>query len=97
MLATDILESVPVELLTFSDGRKELTKYDPMLFALVYLPHHLQNAQGEITLSEFHTDLAEYGKSWIHKPKSPKENRDAFIAPRECGKSPNWNLCGLCT
>jgi phage terminase large subunit-like protein len=87
MKATDILKDVPLELLTFSEGRIELTKYDPMLFALIYLPHHLQNAQGEITLSEFHTDLAEYGKSWIEKPKNPKENRDAFIAPRECGKS----------
>ena len=87
MLATDIVKDVPLELLTFSEGRIELTKYDPMLFALTYLPHHLMNSQGEITLSEFHTDLAEYGKSWIHKPKAPKENRDAFIAPRECGKS----------
>jgi hypothetical protein len=87
MKATDILEGVPLELLTFSEGRKELTKYDPMLFALTYLPHHLQNAQGDITLSEFHVDLAEYGKDWIHKPTIPKQNRDAFIAPRECGKS----------
>ena len=87
MKAQDILENVPIELLAFSEGRRELTKYDPMLFALIYLPHHLQNAHGEITLSEFHTDLAEYGKSWIHKPTAPKQNRDAFIAPRECGKS----------
>ncbi len=77
MKATDILDGIPLELLSFSEGRRELTKYDPMLFALVYLPHHLQNAQGEITLSEFHVDLAEYGKSWIHKPERPKENRDA--------------------
>lgn len=87
MLATDILDGIPLELLSFSEGRRELTKYDPLLFALTYLPHHLMNAHGEITLSEFHTDLAEYGKSWIHKPQNPKENRDAFIAPRECGKS----------
>lgn len=87
MLASDVLNDIPVELLSCSEGRKELTKYDPMLFALTYLPHHLMNANGEITLSEFHTDLAEYGKSWIHKPQTPKQNRDAFIAPRECGKS----------
>lgn len=87
MKATDFFKDVPLELLTISEGRKELTKYNPMLFALIYLPHHLMNAHGEITLSEFHVDIAEYGKSWIHKPKNPKENRDAFIAPRECGKS----------
>ena len=45
MKATEILENIPIELLAFSEGRKELTKYDPMLFALIYLPHHLQNAQ----------------------------------------------------
>lgn len=87
MKAIDLLQDVPVELLQVSEGRIELTKYDPMLFALTYLPHHLQNAHGDITLSEFHIDLAEYGKSWISPPKNPKENRDAFIAPRECGKS----------
>ena len=78
---------MPLELLTFPEGRRELTKYDPMLFALVYLPHHLKNPQGEITLSEFHIDLAEYGKKWIDIPSKPKQHRDAFIAPRECGKS----------
>ena len=81
------MEEINPELLKFSEGRRELTKYDPMLFALLYLPEHLQNAQGEITLSEFHWNLAEYGKSWINKPTVPKSNRDAFIAPRECGKS----------
>lgn len=81
------MENINPELLKFSEGRRELTKYDPMLFALTYLADHLKNANGEITLSEFHWDLAEYGKTWINKPILPKHNRDAFIAPRECGKS----------
>jgi len=75
------------KLFTISEGRVELTKYDPMLFALLYLPHHLKNPSGELTLSEFHWDLAEYGKTWINKATEPKQGRDAFIAPRECGKS----------
>ena len=81
------LDGINPKLLGISEGRKELTKYDPLLFALLYLPHHLKNAEGKITLSEFHWDLAEYGKLWINKPTSPKQYRDAFIAPRECGKS----------
>jgi predicted phage terminase large subunit-like protein len=81
------MEGINPDLLKFSEGRRELTKYDPMLFALLYLPEHLQNAEGEITLSEFHWDLAEYGKTWINKSTEPKTGRDAFIAPRECGKS----------
>jgi phage terminase large subunit-like protein len=85
--AADLLKDVPIDLLKISEGRIELTKYNPMLFALTYLPHHLKNTEGIITLSEFHVDLAEYGKSWIAPITSPKQHRDSFIAPRECGKS----------
>jgi len=81
------LDDINPQLLSISEGRVELTKYDPMLFALLYLPHHLQNSNKELTLSEFHWDLAEYGKTWINKATEPKTGRDAFIAPRECGKS----------
>lgn len=84
---TKYMEDINPELMAYSEGRRELTKYDPMLFALTYLPHHLKNMEDALTLSEFHWDLAEYGKTWINKPTSPKQNRDAFIAPRECGKS----------
>jgi predicted phage terminase large subunit-like protein len=83
----DYLKDVDPRLLAIPEGRIELTKYDPLLFALLYLPEHLKNTEGQITLSEFHWDLGEYGKKWINKPTSPKQNRDAFIAPRECGKS----------
>lgn len=84
---TKYLDDIDPILLTIPEGRRELTKYDPLLFALTYLPHHLRNSEEVITLSEFHWDLAEYGKTWINKPTAPKQNRDAFIAPRECGKS----------
>ena len=87
MNISDVVENVELELLSFPEGRIELTKYNPLLFALIYLPHHLQNSKGDITLSEFHIDLAEYGKNWIHPPTVPKQNRDAWIAPRESGKS----------
>ena len=84
---SNYLESFNPQLLAFPEGRRELTKYDPMLFALIYLPHHLKNSNEELTLSEFHWNLAEYGKTWINKATVPKTGRDAFIAPRECGKS----------
>jgi predicted phage terminase large subunit-like protein len=84
---SNYIESFNPQLLSFPEGRRELTKYDPMLFALIYLPHHLKNSNEELTLSEFHWDLAEYGKTWINKATEPKTGRDAFIAPRECGKS----------
>jgi hypothetical protein len=85
--AEDILADVPVELLSVPEGRRELTRLDPMLFALVYLPHHLMDSSGNITLSEFHLAVADYGLKWVKKELEPMEVRDAFIAPRECGKS----------
>lgn len=87
MELVDVIGDVPEALLTVPAGRRELTKYDPLLFAAVYLPHHLKNPQGEITLSDFHLDLVEYGKTWVRGVTKPKEYRDAFIAPRESGKS----------
>ena len=41
----DYLENIDPMLLSISEGRRELTKYDPMLFALTYLPHHLEIAK----------------------------------------------------
>lgn len=84
----EILADVPPALLTISEGRRELTRLDPMLFALIYLPHHLQDpTTGRITLSEFHLAVADYGLKWVKREVEPMEIRDAFIAPRECGKS----------
>jgi phage terminase large subunit-like protein len=84
----EIMADVPAPLLALPEGRRELTRLDPMLFALIYLPHHLMDpTTGAITLSEFHLAVAEYGKKWVKKELQPMEVRDAFIAPRECGKS----------
>jgi phage terminase large subunit-like protein len=84
----EYFEDVNPALLAIPEGRRELTRLDPMLFALIYLPHHLQDpTTGAITLSEFHVAVAEYGLRWVKKEVEPMEVRDAFIAPRECGKS----------
>jgi predicted phage terminase large subunit-like protein len=77
-------------LLTFSEGRRQLTLNDPLLFAAVYAPHHLKEAhQGleDITLCDFHLDLLSWATSWSQPVGKPKENRACFIAPRNSGKS----------
>lgn len=77
-------------LLADSEGRRILTRLDPILFALTYVPHHLKGPEtgDEITFSEFHVDLAEYARELV-KPigREPAERRDAFVAPRGVGKS----------
>jgi len=69
--------------------RRAVTRVDPLAFALVYLPHHLRSDDtgGIITLSEFHYDLIEQAKRWIVPDDRPAQHRDAYVAPRGCGKS----------
>jgi hypothetical protein len=88
---TDVLPKYGpyAKLLDLPEGRRELTKVDPLLFALLYLPHHLKSdaTGGEITFSEFHLELIDYATSWTKPLGKMKQFRDAFIAPRESGKS----------
>lgn len=83
MKVTEYLDRFPIDLLSSSNGRKLVTRDDPMLFAIVYLIDHLKFEQNEPSLSEFHVALAEYGKSWITDDAS----KDCFIAPRSAGKT----------
>lgn len=87
----DVLRSdFDPRLLTFSEGRRELTRLDPLLFAAVYAPHHLHDewqSLSDITLCDFHLDLLEWAKSWSEPGGKRKENRACFIAPRNSGKS----------
>jgi hypothetical protein len=79
-------------LLADSEGRRILTRLDPLLFALCYAPHHLRGPEtgDAITFSEFHIALAEYARELV-KPlgRNPGERRDAWVAPRSAGKS-SW-------
>lgn len=84
----EYLQGIPVELISLPEGRRELTRLDPLLFALIYMPHHLMDpSTGAITLSEFHVAMSSLGLRWVKKDLQPMEVRDAVIAPRESGKS----------
>lgn len=76
-------------LLNSSEGRRELCRYDPLLFALVYLRDSLSSDDtgNEISFNAFHLELAESAKQWARRGLRPRQIRDAWIAPRECGKS----------
>jgi predicted phage terminase large subunit-like protein len=88
MKLVDALPQFDTRLLGFSEGRRELTKYDPLLFAAVYMPHKLiMQGATEPTLNQFHLDIIEYAKSWTKPLGKAREHRDCFIAPRQCGKS----------
>lgn len=77
------------ELLADPQGRRVLTELDPLLFALTYLSHHLKSEAtfNEITFSDAHLDWCRDALEWAVPASGPREQRDAYIAPRETGKS----------
>lgn len=86
------LAGFDARLLGDPQGRRILTRLDPMLFALVYLRHHLRDAEGRITFGDAHLDWCRAARRWVRPPVGPGENRDAYIAPRNMGKSTWWFL-----
>lgn len=82
-------EGIDPRLFDIPEGRRELTRLDPLAFALTYLPHHMRSeATGEqFSLAEFHTSLIEQAQEWLKPRRHMREYRDAYIAPREVGKS----------
>lgn len=75
------------KLLETKAGRLAATKYDPLLFAYVYLRPHITADDGSTTLNEFHMQLVAYALTLTKPTGSPAEYRNCFIAPRNTGKS----------
>lgn len=72
-----------------SDYRRKITRFDPLLFALVYLIGHLRSNETEsrVSLCDFHIDIAEAAARWSRKDLGPAELRECWVAPRESGKT----------
>ena len=87
LLQDAIRKDFDPRLLTTTEGRKALTKHDPLLFAATYMPHKLRVGDNPISVNQFHLDICEYAKTWTKPLGKPGEHRDCFIAPRQCGKS----------
>jgi predicted phage terminase large subunit-like protein len=79
-------------LLGTPEGRQVLTRLDPLLFALVYVRHHLRDSEGQITFGDAHLDWCRAARGWVRPVAAPSEQRDAYIAPRNMGKSTWWFL-----
>ena len=65
---------------------------DPVAFSVIYLSHHLKDHAGRVTFSEVHYEWCRIADREWRQPLAPQENRHAFIAPRETGKSTWWFL-----
>lgn len=90
------LAGINPKMLEIPECRRHLTKFSPLLFALLYLPHHLRGKEtGEaITFSEFHLDVVEQAKQWALSSDEPATDRDCYLGPRGVGKS-TWFFLAL--
>ncbi|MGW1950121.1 hypothetical protein ACWCRC_38180 [Streptomyces sp. NPDC001940] len=79
-------------LLAEEEGRRTLTRLDPLLFALVYVRHHLRDSEGHMTFGDAHLDWCRAARAWVKPATTPAEQRDAYVAPRNMGKSTWWFL-----
>lgn len=76
-------------LLAIPKMRRRLCRFDPLLFAIIYLRHHLasEETEGAVSVSQFHVDLCREALTWCRKDIGPIESRTAWVAPRGSGKS----------
>jgi phage terminase large subunit-like protein len=92
-----LLSSVPDEVWALPDKQlstalREGCRYDPLLFALWYLGHHIADpVSGTVSFAPFHVELARRALSWTRGRPGPAEHRHADVAPRESGKS-TWKF-----
>lgn len=72
-----------------SEGRRAMTYMDPLLFALTYFADRLRSEDtgNEVTFSPFHIDLCSQALDWLKPLNKQGQYRDAYIAPRMCGKT----------
>lgn len=82
----------PVEL-GHAEGRRALTEFDPVLFALLYLRHHLsaKETRNQVSMSIFHRELCAWADTLTRDDHAEAEERSAWVAPRGSGKS-TWGF-----
>jgi hypothetical protein len=86
--------AVQHQLLATQKVRRTITRTDPLIFAVLYFPHHLRGqATGNvITFSDAHLGWARQAHRWLKPVTEPRESREAEFAPRETGKTTWWFL-----
>jgi phage terminase large subunit-like protein len=90
---------VDPRLLGSPEGRRALTRLDPLLWATLYVPHLLKDHEGTVTFGDVHLTIYRDALELVRTP-GPKESRRAYVAPRGSGKStslflitPLWAAC----
>lgn len=86
-----LAEVVPdPRMLEYPQGRRELTRYDPLLFAVVYARSLITSEEGNMSFGDLHLELCRKALEWT-VPLKPKASRHVFVAGRGGGKS-TWSF-----
>lgn len=95
----EYVSDIDPRLLGSPEARRALTRLDPLLWAVLYVPHLLKDHDGNITFGDVHLQIYRDALELIRDP-GPKESRRAYVAPRGSGKSttlflvvPLWAAC----
>lgn len=100
--ATKLLKFVNAATTSDSELRRKICSREPLIFALVYLPHKLRSEETSMkySLNPLHIYMAEDAATYWPFPLRPKEVRRAIVAPRDSGKTtweflilPCWAAC----
>lgn len=86
------LARFPKKLMEHPEGRKILTRLDPLMFALTYLRKHLKDGDGRITFADAHFLWVQQALRWAYTTNTTRGDRNAYLAPRATGKSTWWFL-----
>lgn len=88
-----LLRALDPENLGDPDWRRMVSKWSPVVFAFIYLPHHLrsEDTNWKYSLNRVHLAIARNAAAGWTKRWGPAERRNAVIAPRESGKS-TWDF-----
>lgn len=95
-----LAETVPdPRLLEYPQGRRALTEFDPLLFAIIYGRSLISDREGQISFADLHLELCRKALEWT-LPLGPADSRHVFVAGRGFGKSswtfkllPMWAAC----
>lgn len=100
----DYLDGIDIDLLVkSSEYRKELTKYDPLLFMILYLPHLMRSEETgyQFSVNDMNLYLARLALLWCMPNDTPKREgiRNSIFGPRGISKSTSvqamilWAAC----
>lgn len=95
----EYVADVDPRLLGTPEGRHALTRLDPLMWAVLYVPHLLKDHEGTVTFGDVHLQIYRDALELVRDP-GPRESRRAYVAPRGSGKSttlflvvPLWAAC----